>query len=344
MSRHLRVLVLSAAVAAGSLTVSPSAHAAPETRCWLTCTTTPTTAPTPAPLPTYVQPAPAAPTPAPVATEPVVMVTKPPRPQLTGGEVAELLSLINGHRRSKGIRPVALDGALSEVARHHTAWMIAKNLLHHNDSLFTREMHQRLGIKLFAENVGYGSGVRDNHDGFLNSLHHRENMEGAAYTLVGLAVGRSSDGRIWVTENFGTPRIGGTTTVSAPRPAAPRPAAVSAPVRSTTQTVVRRAAASAAPAPAAGRKAAAAPALAQLVPAAPAPRSDDAAVTTQAAPPAQASIIEFQERSDARSRTAPIGAGVAAALATFALVAVAPRRRQPVAVEAETSEAMPIEV
>ncbi|HVF19087.1 MAG TPA: CAP domain-containing protein [Mycobacteriales bacterium] len=326
MFTRVRSVIVSVAVAGAVLAIAPAAHATHEPRCWLACTT-PTTAPTPAPIPTYVQSA--APTPVLAPSGPVVMVSKPPRPQLTGGEVAELLSLINGHRRSKGISPVTLDGALSDVARQHTAVMISKNLLHHNDSLFTRAMHQRLGIKLFAENVGYGSGVADNHDGFLNSLHHRENMEGSAYTLVGLAVGRSSDGRIWVTENFGTPRIGGTA-VAGPRPAAPHTTKVSAPVRAATTTVRRAAAPSAPSAPsaptAAPRRdvAAAAPAV-RLAPSGGARLGDDSTdVAAVAATPARASAIEFEQST----RTVPVGAAVAATLAAVSFLAIAPRRRR----------------
>ncbi len=327
LSRRASVTAFAALAIGAGLVGAPAASAAtpqPATRCWLSCTT-PTTAPAPAPLPVTEPVAAATQAPAPTAA-PVVMVTKPPRPQLTGGEVAELLSLINRHRRSVGVGPVTLDPALTEIAKAHTATMIRLNLLHHNDSLFTRTMHQQLGIKLFAENVGYGSGVSDNNDGFLNSLHHRENMEGAAYTLVGLAVGRSSDGRIWVTEDFGTPRAGGTTAAARPdpRPAtAPRTTTTTSTRRTT--SAPRRAAAPAAPKPkaAAPRVLAAPPAIAQLA-ANPAPAS--APVIDDTIDEVVTSAVTLA--ASGRSATAPIGAGVAVGLVGLGFLIVAPRRRK----------------
>ena len=131
---------------------------------------------------------------------------------------AELLALVNEERGRRGIPPVARDPRLEEVAIAHTLSMARDGVLRHNDRLFTRESHAELGISRFGENVAYDWSVPAAHEAFLGSAEHRDNVFGPAYRLAGFAVVRDSDGALWVTEDFGTPRM-------APRPAATTPAA-----------------------------------------------------------------------------------------------------------------------
>jgi len=322
VSLRALVLALSVAAVAGSAVVTaPAAGAATTaTRCWLSCPVA-TPAPSAVPSPTSAPDPGEAATPLP-SSSPAVKAITIPRP---ADEVGEALALINAARRARGVRPLVPDAALSEIARAHTATMIARNLLHHNDSLFTREAHQRLGIKIFGENVGVGSGVADNHDGFMNSRYHRENIENASFVLVGLAVGRSADGRVWVTQDFGTVRIGGTVG-TAPRPvaispSAPRPVVAPAPSRTSTGRAPRPVA------PA--RMVRAAVPVARLA-------APPVALAALDAPPVVAAFTATATDQDtvaltyrtASSSAAPIGAGVLAALAGTAFLVVVPRARR----------------
>ncbi len=186
--------------------------------------------PDPAPSPVVSSPAPReplpigpqtplAPVPPPAVPNPPVAVppARPPTSAVTGQEPAELLRLINAHRTTHRLRPVTLDPELSAIAQVHTAAMVRADRLFHNEPLFSRESHRRLGIGTFGENVGFGYSVADNHEGFLASPYHHASVDGANYVLVGLAVARSADGRIWVTEDFGSARRGTTSVARVPR-------------------------------------------------------------------------------------------------------------------------------
>jgi hypothetical protein len=134
----------------------------------------------------------------------------------------QLLALVNAERVANGLEPVTDDPALRGWAEQWSLHMAGTGVLAHNDALFTRSAHSTLRIKVFAENVAWDDaqfGVLGAHNQFRNSPHHHDNMLGSAYRLAGFAVARDSKGRVWVTEDFGTPR----TAVAAPAPA-PRPA------------------------------------------------------------------------------------------------------------------------
>jgi len=272
--------------------------------------------------------------PTPVGATPALAESASPSPTasaqpdvLAGAETTQLLALINAHRATHSLRPVMLDDALTAIAQPHTAAMVKANRLFHNDALFTRETHRRLGIKIFGENVGYGASVADNHDGFLASKLHHDNIDNPAFVLIGLGVARSSDRRVWVTEDFGSARTAPVTTPSPtraappsprPRPASATPAAsASAPRRpravATTTPARRPSTVRAAPGPVVASPAARTAPVLTL----------DREPRLLAAPrsPAGASLVIPGKGRQVRTRAA--SAGLAATLATAAGLAVA---------------------
>jgi uncharacterized protein YkwD len=84
--------------------------------------------------------------------------------------------------------------------------MVARDVVAHNDALFTRTGRQRVGMRLLGENVGWNYSVLAQHRAFMVSPGHRRNVEYAAFRVAGFAVVRDSRGRLWSTEVFGTPR------------------------------------------------------------------------------------------------------------------------------------------
>ena len=117
----------------------------------------------------------------------------------------QLLALVNKHRRAMGLPALTVDNKLAAVARAWTEQMAASGNLRHNDALFTSASHKALGMKSFGENVGWNYSVTAQDTAFLNSPPHRANIETRSVRVAGFAVVRGADGRIWSTEDFGTP-------------------------------------------------------------------------------------------------------------------------------------------
>jgi uncharacterized protein YkwD len=117
----------------------------------------------------------------------------------------QLLALVNKHRRAMGMPALVVDNKLAAIARVWTEQMAASGNLRHNDALFTSASHRALGMKAFGENVGWNYSVPAQDTAFLKSPLHRANIETRSFTVAGFAVVRGADGRIWSTEDFGTP-------------------------------------------------------------------------------------------------------------------------------------------
>ena len=118
----------------------------------------------------------------------------------------QLLAEVNTYRRSKGLVALKVDAGLASAARAWSERMVARNVLSHNDALFTTASRDRLGMRALGENVGYNTSVLAQHRAFMASPGHRMNLDYAAFRSAGFAVVRDSRGWLWTTEDFGTPR------------------------------------------------------------------------------------------------------------------------------------------
>lgn len=117
----------------------------------------------------------------------------------------QLLAKVNAHRRGMGLRPLTVDTKLAAAARSWTERMVASRTLSHNEPLFSSASHRALRMSSLGENVGWNYSVSAQDAAFLNSPHHRANVETSAFRSAGFAVVRGADGRIWSTEDFGAP-------------------------------------------------------------------------------------------------------------------------------------------
>jgi uncharacterized protein YkwD len=247
---------------------------------------------------------------------------------------ARLLSLVNAHRASIGLRALAVHPGLTTIAQGHTARMAATGRCEHNDALFTRATHTALGITVFGENVALNDTLDGAHAALLKSPLHRQNIENPAFAVAGFAVVVDAKGLVWVTEDFGTPPRTAAPVAAAlpaPRAPAPRPAprTQAAPrVRTPLRTAARPAAKPARPAPA--RPAAPKPsALAR-----PATRMDRggaatsvrAAVAAPAAVPGHAATAAAVPAGPGAGRTLPAALALALLLLATLGVVTAPRR------------------
>lgn len=169
--------------------------------------------PEPAPVP---QPVPA-PQPAP-APAPGPDAQPTPGPGLDGAGAAALFELIVTSRREAGLLEPSRRADLDGLASEHAARMAQRGDIFHNDALFTRETKRRVGARRVGENVALNTAVDDAHHRLMASPGHRANLLDPQFTVVGLAVVRDPQGRLFITEVFVDP-------VAPPRAAAPRAAA-----------------------------------------------------------------------------------------------------------------------
>ncbi len=127
------------------------------------------------------------------------------------------LAMVNASRAQYGVPPVAMDGALRQVARAHSRDMGERNYFAHNTpegkSPFDRMRTGGVGFGAAAENLGYGSGygsnadsVRGNHQAMMAEAapndDHRQNILNGSYKKVGIGVYRTADGRIYYCCDF----------------------------------------------------------------------------------------------------------------------------------------------
>jgi uncharacterized protein YkwD len=129
----------------------------------------------------------------------------PPKAGYSATGTWQLLALVNKRRHAMGLRPLAVDSRLAGIARSWAERMAAQNDLRHNDPLFSRSSHVQLHMKALGENVGWNYSVADQNAAFIASPLHRSNMQLATFRVAGFAVVRDASGRIWSTEDYGTP-------------------------------------------------------------------------------------------------------------------------------------------
>lgn len=143
---------------------------------------------------------PPAPSPEPPAPQPT---PQPPAPEPSpADEGAEVVSLLNAERASRGLAPVTIQSQVVAAAEAHSADQAATGVMSHtgSDGSNTGDRLERAGFtwRGWGENVG--AGYRNSEhmfDGWMNSTGHRENMLGD-YAYVGVAVVDAADGtRFW---------------------------------------------------------------------------------------------------------------------------------------------------
>ena len=160
---------------------------------------------------------------------------------------ATLASLVNGARSSAGLAPLAVSGALSDVARAHSAAMASSGTLAHTGNLAGAVGSAAGDWTGLAENVAVADSAAEAHSALMGSGEHRANILGD-FTLLGVGAVTGSDGRVWVTETFAKTAV--VAPVAAPAPApVPEPAPTPV-VVPTVDTTVALAAVAPAPAPA----------------------------------------------------------------------------------------------
>jgi len=120
-------------------------------------------------------------------------------------DVATMLTALNARRTAKGLAPLQLDPALSDIAFEHAADMVTRSYFDHNTpeglSPFARMDKANYRYGYAGENLALDTDSRSAELALWQSSEHRENILGSHYVKVGIAAVAGSDGEIFV-EDF----------------------------------------------------------------------------------------------------------------------------------------------
>ena len=115
----------------------------------------------------------------------------------------EILELINNHRLSLGLNPLAEMTMVKSVAHSHTDYMVDNDeVSHHN--FFTRSdyLKSNAGAKKVSENVAFGySSAEAVVKAWIRSAAHKENLEGD-FTNFDVSAEKNAEGRWYYTNIF----------------------------------------------------------------------------------------------------------------------------------------------
>ncbi len=148
-----------------------------------------------------------------VANLPLFVGVPEPSPSaLSGAAVdpeqaeARALVLLNDARRAAGMKPVAADASLRELALDHSRDMASNNFVGHvSPTTGTPDDRLRksgLIVSRFGENVGAAATPELVHQSLMESPAHRANMLEPMFTHVGIGAEQGSFG-VLLTMNFG---------------------------------------------------------------------------------------------------------------------------------------------
>ncbi len=108
----------------------------------------------------------------------------------------EMVKLVNGERLKRGLSPLKVDLALSEVARFKSQDMLDNNYFSHYSPIYSSpfEMMKSFGIKYIyaGENIAGNPTVKEAHQSLMNSEGHKKNILNPNFTHIGIGVKEGS--------------------------------------------------------------------------------------------------------------------------------------------------------
>lgn len=119
---------------------------------------------------------------------------------------AKMLELVNREREKEGLKPLAADAELTEVARQHSADMFARGYFSHqtpeNLSPFDRMRNAKVRFLTAGENLALAPTLDRAHTGLMNSPGHRANILKPQFGRVGIGIVDGGRRGLMVTQNF----------------------------------------------------------------------------------------------------------------------------------------------
>ncbi len=105
---------------------------------------------------------------------------------------SKMLSLVNEERAKQGLRPLAADPELTNVARAHSQDMFARGYFAHispeGKSPFDRMDEAHVQYSTAGENLALAHSLSIAHNGLMNSPGHRANILNPAFGRVGIGI------------------------------------------------------------------------------------------------------------------------------------------------------------
>lgn len=124
------------------------------------------------------------------------------RPELE----AKMLDLVNGERVAAGLRPLAADPELAQVARQHSADMFARGYFAHltpeGRDPFERMREANVLFLTAGENLALAPTLHIAHTGLMNSPGHRANVLQRNFGRVGIGIMDGGVHGLMVTQDF----------------------------------------------------------------------------------------------------------------------------------------------
>ncbi|MDQ3908169.1 MAG: CvpA family protein [Acidobacteriota bacterium] len=125
-----------------------------------------------------------------------------PRPDLE----AQMLELVNRERAAAGLKPLAPDPELTEVARKHSADMFARGYFAHvnpeGQSPFDRMAAAGVKFRTAGENLALAPTLQIAHTGLMNSPGHRANILQPSFGRVGIGIMDGGRRGLMVSQEF----------------------------------------------------------------------------------------------------------------------------------------------
>lgn len=119
---------------------------------------------------------------------------------------ARMLELVNRERAAAGVRPLAPDLELTQVARRHSADMFARGYFAHETpdgrDPFERMREAEVRFLAAGENLALAPTVMIAHTGLMNSPGHRRNILDPKFGRVGIGIMDGGMRGLMVTQNF----------------------------------------------------------------------------------------------------------------------------------------------
>jgi uncharacterized protein YkwD len=125
-----------------------------------------------------------------------------PRPDLE----AQMLELVNRERAAAGLKPLAPDPELTEVARRHSADMFARGYFAHVNpegrSPFDRMTAAGVKFRTAGENLALAPTLQIAHTGLMNSPGHRANILQPSFGRLGIGIMDGGRRGLMVSQEF----------------------------------------------------------------------------------------------------------------------------------------------
>ncbi|GAC1458341.1 MAG: CAP domain-containing protein [Chamaesiphon sp.] len=114
---------------------------------------------------------------------------------------------VNQYRKSRNLPPLTIDARISEQARAHSQAMASDRVPfgHQGFEQRVQAIARAIPYQRAAENVAFNQGYSQPDtqavEGWIKSIHHRENMEGP-YNLTGIGIAKNAKGEYYFTQIF----------------------------------------------------------------------------------------------------------------------------------------------